>query len=85
LPLILTRKQLGPEQQSMIDESIRHGGIRQIEEIHEIIRSSGALKESMKVATRRSKAAKKAIGELTDSPWKNALMDLASYSVSRRY
>jgi octaprenyl-diphosphate synthase len=85
LPLILTRKQLGPEQQSMIDESIRHGGIRQIEEILELIRSSGALKESMKVATRRSKAAKQAIGELPDSPWKNALMDLASYSVSRRY
>jgi len=83
LPLILTRKQLGPEQQSMIDDSIRHGGIRQIEEILELIRSSGALKGSMEVATSRSKAAKQAIGDLPESPWKNALIDLASYSVSR--
>jgi octaprenyl-diphosphate synthase len=85
LPLILCRKNLDLEQQSLIDESIRHGGIDHMEQILELIRSSGALKESMDVARSHSHTAKQAIAGLPESAWKDAMTDLASYSVSRQY
>jgi octaprenyl-diphosphate synthase len=85
LPLILCRKNLDLEQQSMIDESIRHGGIDRMDQILELIRSSGALEESMDVARSHSHAAKQALAGLPESAWKDAMTDLASYSVSRQY
>lgn len=85
LPLILSRKYLDADQQSIIDETIRQGGIDRIEQITELINSSGALTESMEVAQARSQAAKQAIAALPDSPWKDAMVSLASYSVSRDY
>jgi len=85
LPLILSRKNLGAEHQSLIDDTIRGGGIDRMEQIVELIRSSGALDESMDVARSRSDAAKQALNALPDSKWKSAMIDLASYSVSRQY
>jgi len=85
LPLILSRKTLGREQQALIDETIRQGGLDRIEQIVDLIRGSGALDESMEVARRRSRAATNALAGLPDSAWKNAMADLASYSVSRQY
>ena len=85
LPLILSRKYLGPEQQAIIDETIRQGGVDRIGQIVELIHSTGALSESMDVARNRSHAATQAIASLPDSPWKDAMMSLASYSVSRQY
>jgi octaprenyl-diphosphate synthase len=85
LPLILSRKYLAPEQQSIIDETIRQGGVDRIGQIVELIHSTGALRESMDVARNRSHAATQAISSLPDSVWKDAMMSLASYSVSRQY
>jgi octaprenyl-diphosphate synthase len=85
LPLILSRKYLEPEQQSIIDETIRQGGIDRIGQIVELIHSTGALRESMDVARSRAHAATQAISSLPGSVWKDAMMSLASYSVSRQY
>lgn len=85
LPLILSRKYLPAEQQSIIDETIRQGGIDRIGQIVELINSSGGLAESMEVALARSQTAKQAIAGLPDSPWKDAMVSLASYSVSRNH
>lgn len=83
LPLILSRKYLEPEQQSIIDDTIRQGGTDRIKQIVELIRSTGALDETMAVARSRCLAAMQAIATLPESPWKDAMKDLASYSVSR--
>jgi octaprenyl-diphosphate synthase len=85
LPLILSRKKLDAQQQLLIDESIRNGGIEHMERILELIQSSGALDESMEVARSRSAAAIQAISGLPDSAWKDAMIALASYSVSRQF
>jgi octaprenyl-diphosphate synthase len=85
LPLILSRKSLEPGQRDIIDETIRQGGIEQLGQILELINSSGALKESMDVARRRSLAATQALASLPGSEWKDAMISLASYSVSREY
>jgi octaprenyl-diphosphate synthase len=85
LPLILTRKYLAEEQRSMIDAIIRKGGRDQIEHIVQLIHSSGGLRDSMAVARERSAAARQAIASLPESAWKDALRDLAAYSVSRNH
>jgi len=85
LPLILCRKHLAAEEQSIIDETIRQGGIEQIDQILALIESSGAMEESMAVARQRSMAAMESIAPLADSTWKDAMLALASYSIARNY
>ena len=85
LPLILSKKNLDADQQAIIDDTIRQGGIDRIEQIVGLIQSTGALEESMNVARLRSHAAMQAISGLPESPWKDAMMSLASYSVSRQF
>ena len=69
----------------MIDSTIRQGGLERINEIVELIHTSGALRDSMEVARKRSAAAMQSLAPLPDSAWKDALLDLAAYSVSRNH
>jgi len=85
LPLILSRKNLDKEGQAIIDETIRQGGLEQIDKIVQLIRDCGALEESMEVARQRAGAAEDSISSLPDSAWKDAMMALASYSISRNH
>jgi len=85
LPLILTRKYLGEEQRSLIDTTIRSGGRECIGEIVQLIHDSGGLRDSMAAARKRSDAAKRSIAVLPASPWKDAMLDLAAYSVARNH
>jgi len=85
LPLILTRKHLPVEQRSLIDAAILEGGLQRIAQIVELIQGSGGLRDSMAAARQRCAAAQQSITVLPDSPWKSALQDLASYSVSRNH
>ena len=85
LPLILTRRKVGDEQRHLIDLTIREGGLDRIEQIVGLIRASGAVEDSMAVARQRSAAAARSLEPLADSPWKDALLDLAAYSVSRNH
>jgi octaprenyl-diphosphate synthase len=85
LPLILTRTYVDETQRAMIDATIRQGGLERIEDIVDLIRTSGALRDSMDVARKRSAAAIQALAPVPDSAWKDALLDLATYSVSRNH
>jgi octaprenyl-diphosphate synthase len=85
LPLILCRDQAGEEDRRLIDESIRNGDLGQLQRITSLIRDSGALDQAKKVAHDRANAALAAIAPLAPSPWKDAMEQLARYSVSREY
>jgi len=85
LPLILTRKYLGEEQRAQIDTIIRQGGRERIGQIVQWIKDSGGLRDSMRVARERSAAAQHSIAMLPPSEWKDALLQLAAYSVSRNH
>ncbi len=85
LPLILCREQAGKEDRRLIDESIRNGDLGQLQRITSLIRDSGALDQAKKVARDRANAALAAIAPLAPSPWKDAMEQLARYSVSRDY
>ena len=85
LPLILCREQAGEEDRKLIDESIRKGDLGQIHRITSLIRDSGALDQAIQVAHERANAALAAIAPLAPSPWKDAMEQLARYSVTRDY
>jgi len=85
LPLILCREQAGEEDRKLIDESIRKGDLGQIHRITSLIRDSGALDQARQVAHERANAALAAIAPLAPSPWKDAMEQLARYSVTRDY
>ena len=85
LPLILCREQAGEDDRRLIDESIRKGDVDQLHRITSLIRDSGALDQAKKVARDRANAALAAIAPLAPSPWKEAMEQLARYSVIREY
>ncbi len=83
LPLILCREQAGEQDRRLIDESIRKGDLGQLHRITSLIRDSGALDQASQVAHDRANAALAAIAPLAPSPWKEAMEQLARYSVTR--
>jgi octaprenyl-diphosphate synthase len=83
LPLILCRRKLDEERLAMVDETIRSGAVERIGEIVDLIRSSGALDASQDRAAEHAAAARQAVAALPASPWKQAMITLADYSVSR--
>jgi octaprenyl-diphosphate synthase len=83
LPLIRARSYVGEKERAWIDATIRQGGIERIDQVIELIRRSGALRDSMAVARERAAAATRSLAPLPDSAWKRAMLDLAAYSVSR--
>ena len=83
LPLILCREQAGEQDRRLIDESIRKGDLGQLHRITSLIRDSGALDQASQVAHDRANAALAAIAPLAPSPWKDAMEQLARYSVTR--
>jgi octaprenyl-diphosphate synthase len=85
LPLILCREQSSEENRRLIDESIQNGDLGQLKRITSMIRESGALDQARQVAHDRANAAVAAIAPLAPSPWKDAMEQLASYSISREF
>jgi octaprenyl-diphosphate synthase len=85
LPLILTRNRMPADQRAIVDEIIRSGGRERIEEVVRVIQENGGLTDSMAAARERALAAQQSLAQLPASAWKNALLDLAAYSVSRSH
>lgn len=85
LPLILCRQQVDEDSRALIDNAIRNGDASQLERIVGMIHREGALEKTMGFARERSSAAWSAVSALPDSPWKEAMQTLASYSVTREF
>ncbi len=85
LPLIYTMTKGSKEQADMIREAIENGGLDKIEQIHEAIHSSGAVDYTSDCAKNEAKQAITALNFLTDSIYKDALIFLANFSVSRNH
>lgn len=85
LPLILCREQAGEGARKLIDESIQNGGLDQLKQITSLIRDSGALDQARQAADDHAHAALAAIAPLAPSAWKDAMEQLARYSVSREF
>lgn len=85
LPLIFAM-QNGTEQQALtIREAIENGQRDKINEIIDIIDSTGAITYTFKAAENEVALAKQALSVLADSPYRQALASLADFSISRKF
>lgn len=83
LPLILARERCSEKDRDLLDSAILNGGVNDLGPILAIIKKTDSLKSAMQIATARAVEARQAIGVLPETPWRDALEQLADYSISR--
>ncbi|MGH8540151.1 MAG: polyprenyl synthetase family protein, partial [Stenotrophobium sp.] len=83
LPLIHAMKHGNAEQSELIRGAIREGKLENLQKVLETVESTGAIPYTRALAERYSREAESALGDLPDSPSKNALIGLARYNSGR--
>jgi octaprenyl-diphosphate synthase len=83
LPLIIARERATDSERSLLDRAISEGGHEQLESVMTIIRRTGALATTAERARREAEVALDQLGDLTESPYRDALTALARYSYER--
>ena len=84
LPLIHAMRTGSAEQSALVRDAIVQGGRERFAGVLEAIRTSGALEYSRAVAEREAGLARNAIEPLSRSKYKDSLLELAAFSVTRR-
>ena len=85
LPLIRAMQAGSAEDAALIRSAITSGGREQFERVLQAIRRCGALEYARDAARRAADAAQRALTPLPDSRHKQTLLELAAFSVTRRY
>jgi octaprenyl-diphosphate synthase len=85
LPLIHAMRAGTPAQAGLIREAIVHGGLEHIDEVLAAIESTGAIAYTARRAREEAASAARALEPLPKSPYRDALEQLAAFSVSRTY
>jgi octaprenyl-diphosphate synthase len=84
LPLIYTMRQGGKEQAALVRKAISEGGREDFAPVLEAIRACGALDYARRAAQVEAETARRALDALPDSEFKRSLLELASFSVTRK-
>ena len=83
LPLIIARERCSDGEREILDAAIRNGGVDDLEPVLDIVRNTGALQAAMDVARDQAAEARRALGALPASQWREALGQLRDpWSVS---
>ena len=85
LPLIQAMRQTSDENNARLAHIIEHGGLDEIDFVMRIIGESGAIAYTQQLARDEAELAKAALAVLPDSPYRQALSDLADFSVARTH
>ena len=85
LPLIFAMREGTKQQAELIQQSIENCDASQIEAVIEIVQSGGGLQYTQAVAQKHADAAQQAIEHLPATAYKQALEELADFSLSRSY
>jgi octaprenyl-diphosphate synthase len=85
LPLIHALGHAPPEEAARIRAAIEAGGLEDLEAITRTIESSGGLEYTARLAQRERDLASGALADLPDSAYKQALLALADFAVSRTH
>jgi len=85
LPLIYTLRQGNNRQRELIRTAIEEGGLAQIDEVMDAIESTGSITYTARRAEEEASRATAALAAIPDSPYKQALLDLAHFSAHRNY
>ena len=84
LPLIYAMQAGTAAQRDLIRTAVLEGGLEQMNEIQDIIRSTGALEYTEARAREAADAAITVIGGIPDTEYRQALMTLAEFAIQRR-
>ena len=85
LPLIQAMKEGSSDQRSLISGAIEFGKLEEIDQIIEIIESTGAFAYTSRRAEEQAARAKEALAAIPDSPYLQALLNLADFAVARSF
>jgi octaprenyl-diphosphate synthase len=85
LPLIYAIGHGTPAEARVIRAAIEQGGLREFEPVMEAIRRTGALEYTRRQAVLESEKAKFSLSSLPSSSYKDGLLQLAAFAVSRSY
>ncbi|MEO1767450.1 octaprenyl diphosphate synthase [Thiobacter aerophilum] len=85
LPLIYAMRQGNAEQAALVRRAIEQGGLEDFAAVSAAIRETGALDYTLTAARREADAACAAIAHLPDSNYKQTLLELAAFAVSRNH
>ncbi len=84
LPLIHALRRGDDTQKALIRAAIEQGGTENLVEIQAALRATDAIEYTMKKADEAVAKAKKCLDNLRPSPYREALLTVADYAVSRR-
>lgn len=84
LPVIYAMQHGDDSQREVLRHAIEHGSVEQMEQVLAAIESTGALDYSERVARREAEVARHALEALPGSSFRDALAELAEFTVSRR-
>jgi octaprenyl-diphosphate synthase len=84
LPLIRVMQSGSPAQRALVQRAIREGGREDFAAVLEAIRASDALDYARAAARREADVAARAIGAVPASAYRDSLLELAAFSVTRR-
>jgi octaprenyl-diphosphate synthase len=85
LPLIHALKHGTPAQVALVQEALRDGRVDRLAEVLAAVESTGGIAYSSALAARHADAAITALGDLPDSPCKDALIGVARFAVQRTH
>lgn len=85
LPLIYVMQNGLPDEAALVRDAIVQGGRDDFAEVLAAVRRSGALDHARRVATAESQRAVEAIADLPASQYKDSLLQLSAFAVSRSF
>ncbi len=85
LPLIYALRQGNSQQRELVRHAIAEGGLTQIDGVMDAIESTGSITYTARRAQDEATLAAAALVAIPDSPYKQALLDLAHFSAHRHY
>ena len=83
LPLIYVLRHGSTEEAAIIRHAVEQGGADDFQAVVKVIQSTGALAYARTAATREAERAQRCIDQMKDSRYRQSLLHLASYAVSR--
>ncbi|MBN9287746.1 MAG: octaprenyl diphosphate synthase [Gammaproteobacteria bacterium 39-13] len=84
LPLIYALKKAPEAQAKLIRQAIQHGSLEDLSVIQEAIVSTGAIDYTLAAAKKEIALAKEALAMLPSSRYKDAMLELATFAISRK-
>jgi octaprenyl-diphosphate synthase len=85
LPLIQAMKQADDATRDRLAEIVEQGGLDQIDFVMQAIGASDAIAYTQRLAREQAALAKQALSALDETPYRQALADLADFSVARTH